>query len=162
MSASKSASKKASKSKTRKSAARQSNKFSWQWIAIGAAAVVLVLAGVFLLQGDNPATVALPAEISVDEAYTKYQQGTFLLDVRTPEEWEEYHAPETTLIPLDELPNRLNELPRDQEIVVVCRSGNRSQVGRDTLLDAGFNQVTSMAGGLNQWRAAGYPTVSGP
>jgi rhodanese-related sulfurtransferase len=159
-----SASKKAKKtSKTSKSRTRRKSKSStWQWVAIGAAAVVLVLAGVFLLQGDQPATVALPAEISVDEAHAKYQEGTFLLDVRTPEEWEEYHAPGTTLIPLDELPNRLNELPRDQEIVVVCRSGNRSQVGRDTLLNAGFNQVTSMAGGLNQWRAAGYPTVSGP
>jgi rhodanese-related sulfurtransferase len=45
--------------------------------------------------------------------------------------------------------------------VVVCRSGNRSQAGRDILLQAGFN-VTSMSGGLNEWRASGYPVVSGP
>jgi rhodanese-related sulfurtransferase len=56
----------------------------------------------------------------------------------------------------------VNELPRDQEIVVVCRSGNRSQQGRDILLQAGFTQVTSMAGGLSQWRSAGYSTVTGP
>jgi len=43
----------------------------------------------------------------------------------------------------------------------VCRSGNRSKQGRDILLDAGFTQVTSMAGGLNEWKAAGYPTITG-
>ena len=99
----------------------------------------------------------LPKEISVSEAFTKYQNGTFILDVRTQEEWNEYHAPNTTLIPLDQLPARLNEVPKDKEIVVVCRSGNRSQQGRDILLNAGFTQVTSMTGGLNEWRASGYP-----
>jgi rhodanese-related sulfurtransferase len=100
---------------------------------------------------------ALPAEVSVDEAYQKYQEGVFLLDVRTQEEWDEFHAPNATLIPLDELESRLNELPQNEEIVVVCRSGNRSQVGRDILLNNGFEQATSMSGGLKAWRAAGYP-----
>jgi rhodanese-related sulfurtransferase len=103
------------------------------------------------------APASLPGEISASEAYSKYQAGAFVLDVRTQEEWNEFHAPNTTLIPLDQLASRVNELPRDREIVVVCRSGNRSQQGRDILLGAGFNQVTSMAGGLIDWRAAGYP-----
>ena len=106
-------------------------------------------------------TSGLPATISVEEAYQKYSQGTFLLDVRTQEEWNEFHAPSTTLIPLDELPGRLDELPRDREIVVICRSGNRSQQGRDILLDAGFTQVNSMDGGLKAWSAAGYPITKG-
>jgi len=106
---------------------------------------------------DKASTAALPAEISVSEAFTKYQNGTFVLDVRTQEEWDEYHAPNTTLIPLDQLPNRLTELPKDKEIVIVCRSGNRSAQARDLLLNAGFTQVTSMKGGLNEWRASGYP-----
>ena len=50
----------------------------------------------------------------------------------------------------------------DKEVVVVCRSGNRSQQGRDSLREAGFEQVTSLAGGLKEWVALGYPTVSGP
>ena len=93
---------------------------------------------------------ALAREINVDEAYEMYQAGTFVLDVRTQEEWDEYHAPNTTLIPLDQLETRLSELPQDQEIVVVCRSGNRSQQARDILLNSGFN-ATSMAGGLKEW-----------
>jgi rhodanese-related sulfurtransferase len=92
----------------------------------------------------------------------KRDAGAFILDVRQPEEWNEAHIPDSTLIPLDQLTDRINELPKDQEIVVVCRSGNRSAQGRDIVLDAGFTEVTSMAGGLNQWKAAGYPTISGP
>lgn len=103
----------------------------------------------------------LAREISVDEAFQKYEAGTFVLDVRTQEEWDEYHAPNTTLIPLDELPARLSELPKDQEIVVVCRSGNRSQQGRDILLQAGYN-ATSMTGGLKEWYARGYPVEGAP
>jgi rhodanese-related sulfurtransferase len=103
------------------------------------------------------AAATLPAEISVGEAFEKYQDGVFLLDVRTQQEWDEYHAPDTTLIPLDELEHRLDELPENEEIVVVCRSGNRSQTGRDILRTNGFDQSTSMAGGLNAWRTAGYP-----
>jgi rhodanese-related sulfurtransferase len=100
---------------------------------------------------------SLPGTVGVSEAYTLYQNGAFVLDVRTQEEWNEFHAPNTTLIPLDQLASRLNEVPRDRQVVVVCRSGNRSQQGRDILLNAGFEQVTSMAGGLNEWRASGYP-----
>ena len=88
---------------------------------------------------------------------TNYQQGVFLLDVRTQEEWDEFHAPNTTLIPLDQLGSRLSELPQDEPIVVVCRSGNRSQAGRDILLANGYEPATSMAGGLNAWREAGFP-----
>ena len=106
---------------------------------------------------NNNASASLPNEISVSEAFTKYQSGALVLDVRTQEEWNEFHAPNTTLIPLDQLAARVNEVPKDREIVVVCRSGNRSQEGRDILLNAGFTQVTSMKGGLTEWRASGYP-----
>lgn len=108
--------------------------------------------------GSGGATAtSLAPQISVDEAYSMYQNGAFVLDVRTVEEWNEFHAPNTTLIPLDQLAARVNEVPRDREIVVVCRSGNRSQQGRDILLNAGFENVTSMTGGLNEWRSLGYP-----
>ncbi|MBC8506102.1 MAG: rhodanese-like domain-containing protein [Anaerolineales bacterium] len=124
------------------------------WIGI-IGILLIVLVGVTLASQSSSQT--LPNEITVDEAYQKYQEGAFVLDVRTQEEWDEYHAPNTTLITLDQLPNRVNEVPQDQEIVVICRSGNRSQVGRDILRDAGFDQVTSTAGGLKAWSAAGYP-----
>jgi rhodanese-related sulfurtransferase len=103
------------------------------------------------------AQIDLADQISVDEAHELYQDGVFFLDVRTPGEWDEFHAPNSTLIPLDELENRLGELPSGEPIVVVCRSGNRSQVGRDILRANGFEETTSMAGGLREWMTSGYP-----
>ena len=97
------------------------------------------------------------SEISVAQAYALYPDGAFFLDVREVEEWDAGHVPDTTNIPLSELENRLNELPTDQDIVVICRSGNRSTIGRDILLDAGFKNVTSMQDGLREWKASGYP-----
>ncbi|MBI2331762.1 MAG: rhodanese-like domain-containing protein [Chloroflexi bacterium] len=128
---------------------------------VTAIAIVALIVYLIAASAGGGASSAVATEISVDQAYEKYQAGTFVLDVRSQEEWDEYHAPNTTLIPLDELPSRLNELPKDKEIVVVCRSGNRSQQGRDILLNAGFN-ATSMAGGLKEWYAKGYPTEGQP
>ena len=134
---------------------------SWPWIGLLLAVLAVSSLGIAACgtspAADAEAAVVVPDEISVGEAYQKYQEGVFLLDVRTQEEWDDYHAPDTTLIPLDQLESRLNELPQDEEIVVVCRSGNRSQVGRDILRNNGFERSTSMSGGLNAWRAAGYP-----
>ncbi|HPC06909.1 MAG TPA: rhodanese-like domain-containing protein [Anaerolineaceae bacterium] len=110
----------------------------------------------------EPATSNLPAEISVTEAAKLEQQDWFFLDVREPSEWEEAHIPYATLIPLGELNSRLSEIPKDKNIVVVCRSGNRSAVGRDLLINSGFTNVTSMAGGMNTWQAKGFPVVTGP
>lgn len=130
------------------------------WIA-GAALIVLIVAGgLILAKGGLSPAKALPREVNVAQAAAMRQTGAFILDVRTVEEWNQFHIPGATLIPLDELPDRLAEVPSDREIVVVCRSGNRSQQGRDILLEAGYSRVTSMAGGINEWRAQGNPTVS--
>ncbi len=119
------------------------------------AALALVIWLLVSFTGGNAG--GLSSRISVDEAYSMYQDGAFLLDVREDSEWDEYHVPGTTHIPLGELAARVDELPRDRQIVVVCRSGNRSQEGRDILLNAGFTQVTSMDDGLKTWRSRGYP-----
>ena len=118
---------------------------------------VLYFTGVFNPKSAEEAQVGLAAEISVDEAYALYPDGAFFLDVREVVEWEAGYVPDTTNIPLSELESRLNELPTDQDIVVICRSGNRSTIGRDILLDAGFENVTSMADGVREWKASGHP-----
>lgn len=106
--------------------------------------------------------IAFPMDVSVDEAFEMRDSGAFILDVRTQEEWEDHHIPGATLIVLDELDQHLDQIPTDQDIVVVCRSGNRSQVGRDILLSAGFANSTSMTGGMNDWISSGYEYVTGP
>lgn len=135
---------------------------SWQMIAT---LLLLAFSAGAMLSACAPqqkTAEGLPAEISVAEGHERYGSGAFILDVRTPEEWAEFHVEGSTLIPLAELAQRVNEVPKDREIVVVCRSGNRSQQGREILKSAGFSQVTSMAGGLTEWRSSGFPTVSGP
>lgn len=153
------------KKTTRKSLPQKSKQqgFSPALLWAGVGILAALLAGVLLFNpGKEAAAETLPREISVTEAAALRDAGAFILDVREPEEWNESHIPGATLIPLGELAARVNEVPRDQKIVVVCRSGNRSQQGRDILLAAGFEQVTSMAGGIKQWKAAGFETVSGP
>lgn len=149
-------------SKRMQKRAEQRRKKRQTQIIIAIVALVVIVGGVWAIFGNNNSTPeasqsSLPLEITVDEAYERYQQGDFLLDVRTQEEWDDFHIPGTTLIPLDELASRVSEVPSDQNVVVVCRSGNRSQTGRDILLDAGFTAVTSMDGGVSDWRDAGYP-----
>jgi rhodanese-related sulfurtransferase len=132
----------------------------WVWLGLGVLVAAGVLAAVFLPPASKDET--LPPEISAVQAAEKRATGAFILDVREQAEWDELHIPGAALIPLGELQSRLDEVPRDREIVVVCRSGNRSATGRDILLEAGFQGVTSMAGGVRDWQAQGFPTATGP
>jgi rhodanese-related sulfurtransferase len=133
-------------------------------MAVGAVILAIIA---FLVFGGNPAANStatingLPAEINTAMAYEMFEEGAYMLDVRNPDEWVEYHVDGATLIPLPELEGRVNEVPRDQEIIVICNSGNRSQVARDILLEAGFTNVTSIAGGIQGWMSAGHDFVRG-
>jgi rhodanese-related sulfurtransferase len=139
-------------------------------VLLGAAALVAACSPASPTAAPGAATPALsapvgvrplPAEVSTAEALALREAGAFVLDVRQPDEWAAVHIPGATLIPLGDLPSRLAEVPKDQRVVVVCHSGNRSAKGRDVLLGAGYPSVTSMAGGMTAWAAAGYPTESG-
>jgi rhodanese-related sulfurtransferase len=129
---------------------------SWLWIGLGA----LLVAGVgILLLGRSKAAPSV--EITPAQAYAKFQQGAFILDIRSQDEWDQFHIAGSTLIPLDELQNRLNELPKDQDIVVVCLSGHRSQSGVTILQQAGFTRISCLTGGLQAWMDANYPIERG-
>jgi rhodanese-related sulfurtransferase len=135
----------------RKQRKARKHNLNWLWIALG---VATLAATVFLL---FRWTRAIPTDISVAQAYEKHQQGAFFLDVRSQEEWNQVHIAKSTLIPLGELQGRSSELPRDQDIVVVCASGVRSKEGVTILRQAGFSRASCMSGGLQAWEAAGYP-----
>lgn len=137
----------------------QKRKNKWLWVGLG---IILIAALSFYIMQPDTTTVGLPASVNVTQASELRDAGAFVLDVRQPEEWEQVHIPEAVLIPLGELASRVDEVPKDQQILVACRSGNRSQQGRDILLGAGFTEVTSMNGGVTQWQAAGLPVVNGP
>lgn len=83
----------------------------------------------------------------------------FLLDVREPAEWDAGHVEEAVHIPMGDLNDRIAEIPRDQTIVCVCRSGNRSGAVTDALNRAGYT-AHNLEGGMHAWQAAGLPFVA--
>lgn len=82
----------------------------------------------------------------------------FVLDVREPQEWRVGHIAEAVHIPMGQLNTRIAEIPRDQPIVAVCRSGNRSQVVTNALNRAGFT-AHNLEGGMFAWAHADLPIV---
>ncbi|MCD6052556.1 MAG: ygaP 2 [Verrucomicrobia bacterium] len=80
-----------------------------------------------------------------------------VIDVREPMEFAGGHLACARLIPLGDLEKRLGEIPTDQPLVVVCRSGKRSGQAASLLQGKGFKQVRSLEGGLMAWEAAGLP-----
>ena len=132
-------------------------------ILIGVALLAIIAVAVVLLSQNKPttATKPLPTEITPTEAAAMRDAGAVLLDVREQSEWVAGHVAGATLIPLGELESRMGELPKDKDIVVMCRTGVRSAKGRDTLLKAGFARVTSMTGGITAWTSGGLPIVKG-
>lgn len=100
----------------------------------------------------------LPANVDVETvAAIKDDANVFVLDVREQYEYDEGHISGVTLIPMGEIPNRLSEIPTDQQVIVTCRSGNRSGQVTDFLREQGFTNVHNMEGGIVAWSAAGLP-----
>ena len=83
----------------------------------------------------------------------------WLLDVREDDEWAAGHVPGARHIPLGELSARAGEVPQDELIYVICRSGARSERAAQALAGAGWRAV-NVAGGMQDWAAAGRPMVS--
>lgn len=97
------------------------------------------------------------ATIDVSEAWRRKQAGALLVDVREPDEWRSGHAPGATHIPLGALPTRIGELPRDRDVLLVCRSGNRSATAQQVLRGQGYDRAVSVTGGMSAWARAGLP-----
>lgn len=83
-----------------------------------------------------------------------------IIDVREPDEYVAGHVPGARLVPMGQLPSRVEEVPRDKRVYVVCASGNRSGVMVDFLRAQGVDAV-NVAGGTKAWMAAGFPVVQG-
>ncbi|ACJ33906.1 Rhodanese-related sulfurtransferase [Anoxybacillus flavithermus WK1] len=91
--------------------------------------------------------------ISVDEAAQMMQkEDVVVLDVRTEEEYASGHIPGAILLPLQQLPDRVDELNKNKTYIVVCRSGNRSAQASELLVKEGFSSIYNMTGGMNEWK----------
>jgi len=108
---------------------------------------------------DAPASTGFLAEDEVSVALARELTdagSAWLLDVREGYEWEAGHAPAAHHIPLGELGARQHELPEDQQILVICRSGARSRTVTDALNEANY-PAANVAGGMGAWQAEGSP-----
>ncbi|MGC8942068.1 MAG: rhodanese-like domain-containing protein [Sulfurihydrogenibium sp.] len=101
--------------------------------------------------------------ISVKELKEKIDKGEdfILLDVREPQEYNysRIKEKEAMLIPLMSLPRVINSLPKDKDIYIICRSGNRSLQATLWLLQNGFTRVKNVEGGILAWSDEIDPTV---
>jgi hydroxyacylglutathione hydrolase len=84
-----------------------------------------------------------------------------VIDVRAESEWNGGHIPGARHIFLGDLPDAVDDLPRDQPIVVACQGGSRSSIGSSLLRARGFENVINLSGGFAEWQQAGLPVETG-
>lgn len=96
----------------------------------------------------------------VPAAEVASQAGLVLVDVRSPIEYETEHIAGAINLPLETLESRCEEVPRNGQLVVICRSGKRAERGAYALMGRGF-QPKVMEGGMIAWRKAGLPIKEG-
>lgn len=143
------------------------------WFVAAFAGVLILLAVAFALSQRSPQPnpgafepgpeepAPGPDMIPVEEAIIWYEDGqAFFLDVRPVEQREEVHIPGTHHIPIEELAFRLDEIPRDQAIVIVDHDEERARTARALLHAEGFVEVFLIDGGLAAWEWMGYPLYS--
>lgn len=113
--------------------------------------------------GSAAAVAGTPQTVDVKQGATLQSHGALLLDVRETDEYAAEHVPGSTLIPLGQLPQRLQELDgyKNQPVVIICRSGSRSAKAVKLLEQAGFSNASNVEGGMIAWKKAGLPVIPG-
>jgi rhodanese-related sulfurtransferase len=100
-------------------------------------------------------------EIDVEELARVRDSGAVLVDVRQPDEFENFRVPGAQLIPLADVPERIEEIPDSERVYVICATGSRSAKAVEYLNRQGYDTV-NVAGGSKAWREAGHPVEHGP
>lgn len=133
------------------------------YVILGLIAIGILVGFFAIYNASQPATVLAADGNAVSQViaplnYVDQFESTqhVLLDVRTPQEFNDGHIAGSINIAVETLAGRLDEVPRDQPIVVYCRSGNRSAQAAQILTQAGFTNVYDL-GGIIAWEAAGLP-----
>jgi rhodanese-related sulfurtransferase len=104
----------------------------------------------------------VPAEIDISTLEDARAAGTIaLIDVRQPDEYLDGHVPGAVLVPLNDLPDRLRELPPERPLYVICRTGARSAAAVEFLTEMHVDAI-NIAGGTKAWTEAGNDIVVGP
>jgi len=103
-------------------------------------------------------------EVTADEAVDLLNNvAPFILDVRTPPEYQEAHIEGSTLLPIQQLQARISELEskKHEDIFIYCATGNRSTVASKILADSGFKRIYNLRYGIYDWARRGHPYKTG-
>ncbi|MCF7687128.1 MAG: hypothetical protein K9M98_13430 [Cephaloticoccus sp.] len=104
-----------------------------------------------------------PSEITATEAFQLLQQTpprALVIDVREPYEVQICQLAGARHIPMRQIPAQLDQLPKDQHMLIMCHHGSRSQVVTGFLRSQGFAKVSNIAGGINAWAMEIDPTLA--
>jgi rhodanese-related sulfurtransferase len=93
-------------------------------------------------------------EVTINQLAQAIPAGAYVIDVREAWEFESGHVPGARHVPLNSVPEQLNNLPKDQQIWIICQSGGRSMTAANYLEAQGFD-VVSVAGGTGSWIGSG-------
>jgi rhodanese-related sulfurtransferase len=117
---------------------------------------------IYYTQIHLPSTTISFGDVTVEEAKSLVESNVSLIivDVRTREEYDSGHIEGAILIPVSELEGRINELSKEEELLIYCRTGNRSSNSVNILKANGYTKIFHMNDGIIAWIQAGYPTVN--
>jgi len=95
--------------------------------------------------------------ITVQEANDMMGDGAAVIDVREPHEYSAGHVPSASLIPVNSVYARREELPKDKDLIFVCAVGQRSALAAEMAAAAGLTRLFNLEGGTDAWLKAGMP-----
>jgi len=87
------------------------------------------------------------------------REAPVLIDVREPWEYSTCHIEGSQLMPLQSVPSRVEEIPTDKDVVLICHHGNRSQRVAQWLEQAGYTRLFNLRGGVEGWASDVEPTM---
>ena len=100
------------------------------------------------------------ADLRPDQLEAQLTPPSVIIDVRTPREYASGHIPGAISVPLGQEQTLESRWPVETAVVLICKTGHRSQAAAATLLQLGYRQVSHLKGGMDAWRRAGGPTES--
>ena len=104
----------------------------------------------------GPALVPISQETLL-ERQQKGDEAAFVLDVRSPEEYASGHVPGAVNIPYDQIASRIAEVPKDQDVVLYCKSGRRAGIAAEVLAGQGYTRLQHLEGDIVAWVEKGRP-----
>ena len=121
---------------------------------VGEVAIAAGLPGLALAA--EPALVPISQEALL-ERQQKGDDATYVLDVRSPEEYASGHVPGAVNIPYDQIAARMAEVPKDKDVVLYCKSGRRAGIAAEVLAGQGYTRLQHLEGDIVAWVEKGRP-----